>query len=79
MSIGPNIVTDNLTLAADAGDPRSYVSGSSIVNNPATPSYSGSLNNLANTIFNTSSEDFGILLMIPQLMKENLLIMHLVI
>ena len=58
MSIGPNIVTDNLTLAADAGDPRSYVSGSSIVNNPATPSYSGSLNNLANTIFNTSSAGF---------------------
>ena len=58
MSIGPNIVTDNLTVAADAGDPRSYVSGSSIVNNPSTPSYSGSLDNLANTIFNTSSAGF---------------------
>ena len=58
MSIGPNIVTDKLVVAADAGDPRSYVSGSSIVNNLSTPNYSGSLNNLANTIFNTSSAGF---------------------
>ena len=55
---GPDIVTDKLVVSADAGDPRSYVSGSSIVNNPSTPSYSGSLDNLANTIFNTSSAGF---------------------
>ena len=49
MYTGPHIITDNLVLSADAGSLRSYGSGSSIVNNPATPGYSGSLDNLDNT------------------------------
>jgi hypothetical protein len=58
MYSGPHIITDNLVLSADAGSLRSYVSGSSIVNNPATPSYSGSLDNLANTTFNRNNGGF---------------------
>ena len=58
MYTGPHIITDNLVLSADAGSLRSYVSGSSIVNNPATPSYSGSLDNLANTTFNRNNGGF---------------------
>tara|TARA_B100000282_G_scaffold283668_1_gene247526 strand:- start:412 stop:1173 length:762 start_codon:yes stop_codon:yes gene_type:complete len=58
MYTGPHIITDNLVLSADAGSLRSYISGSSIVNNPATPGYSGSLDNLDNTTFNRNNGGF---------------------
>ena len=58
MYTGPHIIEDNLVLSADAGSLRSYVSGSSTVNNPATPSYIGSLDNLDNTTFSRNNGGF---------------------
>jgi len=41
----PKVVTDGLVLALDAGNPKSYISGSTAWNNLVNPNISGSLTN----------------------------------